>query len=341
MKHKIIKKFPNSPKVGTILESCFNKKEYVTLVPAKCIYFNKEEVESNPEYFAPYLGLSNDGQDYYKGDKVYWIDNTKALRGGNIQRVLDYPIFVNKEKAQEYINSLKPKFKKDEWLWFENSDFYGIMRYECQFDKDFSIAKEQYYINKESGAIFDFGTGHYHKDWIEKATPEQIQEILSKVAIYKGFKEGVKYRNALSGDITKFDKDGKFFYNSLDGLGCKYSGWIYYQGKWAEIVDDIPEYVECIKIPEKWWNWNEMYVGRVFKTCEDAVPGDRYRLLLESGGGQPIDKYTEQYFKPSSKGEYELQQFKNNSKQVIVTVDGQVTSVSSYGSEVKINYITK
>ena len=261
----------------------------------------------------PYLFTTEDGVDIYKGE-------------------------------QEYIDSLKPKFKTNQWCICDNSfdefDNKYLFRY-LETDMSNIRGDEVYRIWRNKLTELGDNILVCSKNSCRVATDKEIESFLSEVAIHKGFKEGVKYRNALSGDITKFDKDGKFFYNSLDGLGCKYSGWIYYQGKWAEIIDAVPEYVECIKIPEKWWNWNEMYVGRVFKTCEDAVPGDRYRLLLESGGGQTIDKETEQYFKPSLKEAYELQQFKNNSKQVTITVDGQVTSVSSYGSEVKINYITK
>ena len=211
MKYKLIKNFPGSYPTGTILILNPFSHWYGAVNGIKNLY-HQDVVESNPEYFAPLLGISKDGQEFYKGDKVYLVDNTSALRGGNIHTVWEYPIFVSKEKAQEYIDSLKPKFEKGEQLWFENSDFYGIMRYECQFDKDFSIAKEQYYINKESGAIFDFGTGHYHKDWIEKATPEQIQETLSKVAIYKGFKEGVKFKSIKN---TNSVCNGKFAYISV------------------------------------------------------------------------------------------------------------------------------
>lgn len=77
MKYKVIKKFPKGLDAGEILffhaDSWYKNKHGI-------IYYTKKEVESNPEFFTPYLLTTADGVEIYKGDSYWYIWQTTPCR---------------------------------------------------------------------------------------------------------------------------------------------------------------------------------------------------------------------------------------------------------------------
>jgi len=81
----------------------------------------------------------------------------------------------------------------------------------------------------------DFGVSmSYPKDWT-KATPKEIEECLTIEAEKRGFKKGVRFKSAYSGDTGECN--GCFLYESDDSLSSNGMD-IYHQGKWAEITEE-------------------------------------------------------------------------------------------------------
>jgi hypothetical protein len=68
-------------------------------------------------------------------------------------------------------------------------------------------------------------------------------------------------------------------------------------------VDIVPEYVECIKLPEGWTTYTK--IGKIYKT--DSYSNSKYRIIYEDGGGQSTIG-DEHCFKPSTKAAFDLQQ---------------------------------
>jgi len=70
----------------------------------------------------------------------------------------------------------------------------------------------------------------------------------------------------------------------------------------------VPEYVECIKLPEGWGNYTK--VGGVYKTDTSKYS---YRILYSEGSGQSTQG-VEDHFKPSTKEAYDDQEKKKTMK---------------------------
>jgi len=234
-----------------------------------------------------------------------------------------YKYFSTKEAAQNYIDSLKPKYEVGEWLYFSTIEGHGIFRYK-QITMNSHDSDESYYIWK--GIICQGGC--FPITWnIAKSTPEQIQDILSKVAQHKGFKEGVKFKSVGMGYEEVVSKPIKY-YKDIDGLNCPRS--IYNKGKWAEIVEDAPEYVKCID-----WIGYSHKVGTIYKVnngmvdCETGYEG----MLLPTP--TEYSQFKDSHFIPSTKEAYDAQ---FNTKSVTITVDGDVVNTSHWGNNVNIVY---
>ena len=106
----------------------------------KCNY----NVDTLPEWFAPYLFTAEDG-DVFKGDNVYFINKNNEIITcynaiGISQDFNKNQIFLSKEKAEQYLESLKPKFKVGDIVVFEdynnNEPYYEIFKI-TKFDSNF------------------------------------------------------------------------------------------------------------------------------------------------------------------------------------------------------------
>ena len=106
----------------------------------KCNY----NVDTLPEWFAPYLFTAEDG-DVFKGDNVYFINKNNEIITcynaiGISQDFNKNQIFLSKEKAEQYLESLKIKFKIGDIVVFEdynnNEPYYEIFKI-TKFDSNF------------------------------------------------------------------------------------------------------------------------------------------------------------------------------------------------------------
>jgi len=114
------------------------------------------------------------------------------------------------------------------WLgYFENN----ILKYGLVYDKWFLSSKITLLKNVNCD---------------RPATPQEIQDVLEKEAVRRGFKEGVninrpfdKYLNNCSIDKNIFPKDVDFFYNFKNDYLEHFGFVIYSKGTWATIITTI------------------------------------------------------------------------------------------------------
>ena len=170
----------------------------------------------------------------YICNKEYIKDSTKYLTTyiGNaiectLEEILDYLPDNHPDKIQ--------KFKVGEWIYFYNSNTSeGIVRYKS----DRGDTDEYYHICGSSESIIEGKSNGCYISIKEctKATNEQIKRILTKVAIYKGFKKGIYIDNTNLGFYVKNKSCGSNF--SLDEYYLLLGDWIIYKdGVWATIVE--------------------------------------------------------------------------------------------------------
>lgn len=361
MRYKLVRSFPGSPEVGAIFIGSDKGGTHYAHQNTS-YYLRREDVESSPEFFAPFLFTTLDSKDVFVGDEYFYVNDNRIEKltaygptsygYKNIQS----KAFSSKEAAQKWIDEQnKPKFEVGEWLYFQNQDFYGIFRFESYREYGVFTSTESYWFPKKNFLDYKVDvpntTGTFDKNWnIRKASHAIIESILIKVAVHKGFKEGVKYYpiNTYGNYVDKrhaFVCTGNFaWYPASEAL--VYNGNIYVNGKWAEIVKEevVPEYVECVKSVSSAYEF-----GKIYKVNTNG-------FVIGEGG---LKKHTVSYwnnsndgyskFKPSTKDEYELQEgceklkqdlqdYINRQKTLIVNVPGEITSMSQHGSEVKINY---
>lgn len=356
MKYKLIKSFPGSDRLGSIY---YKGGEYYTHG------LKAQMVESSPEFFASYLFTDELGNEVYQGDDYYAVvlkdyPNGRCFKGDVLNQdiltnyvtvnttIIDknvndgyWKMFSTREAAQKWIEEQnKPKFEKSEWLYCED-----------KFGKEFEMLFR--YSKSEKSTLIQgmdiFGTECYtiwnaaHGNKIEidkeelnccfeqecdKATPEQILDILSKVAIHKGFKEGVKYKSALTGNSfivssINFEWDGE----GLSTVNKRFNGFIYKDGEWAEIVEDVPEYVECIKEDVS------LKPGNIYKVkSQNSWNGILNDIYYIEGLVAP---YYCKNFKASTKEAYDAQ---FQTKEMTITLNGDVINTSHWGNNIKIVY---
>lgn len=140
------------------------------------------------------------------------------------------------------------------------------------------------------GYGFDFG-GKWHNlkgGWIKsktEATKEEVESALRAEAIKKGFKAGVQF-NSVFGNSPSTFKGSPSFYPTLgfNLYGSNYSGCIYSDGKWAEIVkpqvkinveDNLSPTIErCIGKPTiTVYDIDRKELGKIYRT-------DKYYLHI-------------------------------------------------------------
>jgi len=345
MKYKLLKRYPSLPKdwdTTTIVTKTGKEDEYVSLCPHSCKFLSIEEVESSPEYFAPFVFTTLDEKNIFVGDTFYFIDSNNEFCLSGIASIhssskISGKVFSTKEAAQKYIKE-QNKFKKGEWVYY-NSNFTATL---WRYSKD-SITPEGYQISHYDGSIYYHVNTSVWRDKypINKATPLQIESILTAVAIHKGFKEYVRY--TIDDDFKwSFPKEPKYKYCEYgDELSASIrKAPIYKKGIWATIVEDkVPEYVECLD--NSIWP-NGIKIGEIFKTdSKNRGFGDRYRIVWPNNGGMTILPSQEYMFKPSTEEAY-LKQYistKVDENQITMALNnGKFTGVVLEDKVVKINY---
>ncbi len=164
-----------------------------------------------------------------------------------------------------------------------------------------------------------------------------VEKVLTAVAKFKGFREGVKFKSAWSGDLQQMTKTQ---FGWADGLFTHSvnMGYVYYKSKWAEIVENtIPEYVKLIG------NVGSYKIGHMasdghFRDIKNTVFDTKVKPPHSFGGAnddwKDIWNMYSYNFQVVSKAEYDAQ----FQKELTITLDGDVVNTSYWGNNVKIVY---
>ena len=111
MKYKLIKEYPGSPELGTIVEKEPSSKSYFFRSGNKNLCVLNNHVEDNPEYwekFNEYLWYAVFEKPYMQDDKEYFTPwNIHKIETLDTQSN-DRHLFKTKEEAEEFILYNKP-----------------------------------------------------------------------------------------------------------------------------------------------------------------------------------------------------------------------------------------
>jgi len=143
------------------------------------------------------------------------------------------------------------KYTKDEWLYFEyDKTNFGIFRYYKIDENGNHSTKEGYHVAYGEIEISADCSNYANKKDVRKATDEQIQNILSIVAISKGIKFGSKIKfSSLSNKphtIVNYNNNKIRYWVDEWRNGLYFNSCLIYSNKikqWAEIIP-------IVKLPE-------------------------------------------------------------------------------------------
>lgn len=173
------------------------------------------------------------------------------------------------EPGGSFINKKKPQFKEGEWMYAEINGAIAIRRYK---------QNEGYTINSSNEVYTHEAnwSNDYELTYTTKATPEQIEKILTKVAEFNGYKEGVKLKHLYS-DSEFILESSNFKYKEKNDL-LLYGGCIVYQsGKWVTIIEQPKEKSEVEKFID-WYADNDAKITGVIVLNREKV----YQKWLKS-----------------------------------------------------------
>lgn len=170
MKYKLLQNSPNANK-GDIFEIDASSRfaVYECWKGDVLITYTVNEVENNPDWFAPYLFTTEDKVDIYRGD-VIWVLNRNNLicswysTENTIVVFCNDKIFSTKQAAEKY---LEPKFKVGDYFVYDN---------------------EIYKIDNIKISSFISDNKNYDKALCRKATNDEIISYYEKLGWVKGAK---------------------------------------------------------------------------------------------------------------------------------------------------------
>lgn len=137
---------------------------------------------------------------------------------------------------------------------------------------------------------------------------DDFDDILEKARkLYSIGTEFISNLGSFSGHIETVKAELNWYNENKDSISHSGIGWVYFDGKWAEIVKpasskDVPEYVKCIEVPE---GWKLTKKGTIYKT--DKYSGGTYRIIYHEEGGGQTTVGKEHCFVPATKQEYDAQ----------------------------------
>lgn len=227
--------------------------------------YDADLVKENKEWFEPCLFISEDGEPIFNDDRVHLlykdeITSGKATKYGFDGQLLPYPAsdclwFKSKQKAEEYIESLKPKFKV--------GDIVVIL-------KEYKINEPVTIINKVEKTVeyfyyTDYSEIGFNDGAIRKATEQEIIQYYQS----QGWVKGAKYKVKKDTTIYTLEKlqifpvNGCFVFNDLAG-SCHIN------------------YCELIKEPELPKSWLELNINQK-KSINGILPPEvvAYRQLKD------------------------------------------------------------
>lgn len=170
MKYKLLQNAPNADK-GDIFDIDASSRfaVYECWKGDVLITYTVNEVENNPDWFAPYLFTTEDKVDIYRGD-VIWVLNRNNLicswysTENTIVVFCNDKIFSTKQAAEKY---LEPKFKVGDYFVYDN---------------------EIYKIDNIKISSFISDNKNYDKALCRKATNDEIISYYEKQGWIKGAK---------------------------------------------------------------------------------------------------------------------------------------------------------
>lgn len=182
-KFKLLKDMPGikAGKIGYTEEDTFLNGNIDVMFESDCgqphIFYDKEYVKNNPDWFAPFCFTTEDGIEKYQGESYYCVHTNSGEEGvidaiAFIEYQMDFKRFSIKEAAKKYL--LLEKAKKE--LTVGNYFIYGNEVHKIDTIKISSL------ISSEK---------NYDKALCRKATVEEIISYYEKLGWVKGasFKE--------------------------------------------------------------------------------------------------------------------------------------------------------
>lgn len=295
------------------------------------------------------------GSKYYTGDADYYVyygyDNNNYLKGTNnnenVSCFENNPTLLTIEQFVEMTEvfvlpekwCIKAKLKEEENVINNYARSIGGKHW-C----DIANYAKEYYLHVKNNEYCK-GISHVEKDYKE-ITFEQFKKYVMQNKIsyiitntsLPSIKEGIEYRLVTwsnKQDNSKFHSElnnlvsfgSKIYKNELYVLAERkdYGGRLYFMFKVSDIEklanpeteeeNVIPEYVECIEVPEE-WRGGDTILGKIYKTDSTCYPVGKYRLVFDTGGGQTTER-NEHCFKPSTKELFEQQNLK---KEIMKTI---------------------
>ena len=151
-----------------------------------------------------------------------------------------------KELLQEFLpEAFKTKLEVGKWYRLRNKAFNWLMCYTENRNVCYGFNSENLYSNEY--VMYDYN------DW-KLATEEEVVKALINEAIKRGFKNvGELSLKLVSGEMFKKGSfvtvNNKFRYFSVENMLYLDGVYIFYNGKWAEIViEDIPTQEEIDRV---------------------------------------------------------------------------------------------
>jgi len=222
--YKLLKDLPDV-KAGAIFEynEGFTSSYYEHIENGRHKKYGTDTVENNPDWFAPYLFTMDCGTDLFQTDRAYIVDKGSG-RMNNIQvnvRESNYLYFATKEKAEQYLESLKPKFKVGDIVICED--------YCEEYDnKPLKITKIDdsddivyYYFEPTNNNNHNFSSGSK----VRLATDIEILKFYEKQGWVKDAKFKFKNQIYVLHDIT-LDLRYPMIGEKVGGVCCLLSDWL-------------------------------------------------------------------------------------------------------------------
>jgi hypothetical protein len=138
---------------------------------------------------------------------------------------------------------------------------------------------------------------------------DDSDDILKKARrLYPIGTEFISNLGSFGGNIQTVKAELNWYNENKDSISHPGIGWVYFDGKWAEIVEpdpcqDVSEYVKCIKVPDGWSSITKK--DTIYKT--DKYPDGGYRILYHDVGGGQTTEGKEHCFVSATKQEYDAQ----------------------------------
>jgi hypothetical protein len=174
------------------------------------------------------------------------------MQGGSTKESTHYQLPQDWDKAVAAVKDFfaKEKFEKGKWYYGEIEEYKFLLKYKdtrpiynkegkiCYNDILYSEFIKVFPTTPLTYSVDNYMSNTKLEQALQPATQEQIQFMLGKVAVQKGFVEGAKVRSLFANNIDVID-DGFNYEPSTDSLWINGNNnliEIYEKGKWAELL---------------------------------------------------------------------------------------------------------